>query len=274
MAEVGVLCRKCAAEVPVRDNITESQIHSAVSDPQAWLVDGFGCMHGLAPKTTIGRNHDGQFRVLTASVSRGHAELVQKDTGWQIRDLGSRNGTWVNGQKIQGRVMLDARAVVRFGDVYFWFLAHVAEPPVTERSLATKNVSDGMVRFVIQHPGTELCLVGSGDSQSGGALLARAAGNERWDEHALPPLEFQLLRALCNAAREEAGSPAERRGCVATRVLAENLPFQSRYANEENVRQVVRRVRNALAEIGAKDVVGSTPGRGYYISAPVTNGTR
>ena len=59
------------------------------------------------------------------------------------------------------------------------------------------------------------------------------------------------------------------RGCVATKQLARDLPFQSKYANEENVRQVVRRLRGVLAEIGADGVLAVMPGRGYYLACPV-----
>jgi hypothetical protein len=51
------------------------------------------------------------------------------------------------------------------------------------------------------------------------------------------------------------------RGCVPTKQLARELPFQSKYANEENVRQVVRRLRGALAEVGATGALAIAPGR-------------
>ena len=60
------------------------------------------------------------------------------------------------------------------------------------------------------------------------------------------------------------------RGCVATKQLARGLPFQTRYANEENVRQVVRRLRTALVELGADGLLAVVPGRGYYLKSPVT----
>jgi len=128
------------------------------------------------------------------------------------------------------------------------------------------------VRFMIQLPSSELCLVGGGDAAAGGALLSRATGVESWTESALSPLEFQLLRTLCARATEESDSPAAVRGCVGTKQLARDLPFQSKYANEENVRQVVRRLRGALAPLGADAILAVVPGRGYYLSTTVTAG--
>lgn len=42
-------------------------------------------------------------------MSRRHAELRRDASGWTIVDLGSRNGTWVNGWPVD-------RATVRRGD--------------------------------------------------------------------------------------------------------------------------------------------------------------
>jgi len=55
---------------------------------------------------------------------------------------------------------------------------------------------------------------------------------------------------LGDRAISDATGPSKVRGCAPTRSLAKDLPFQSRYANEENVRQVVRRLRGVLGEIG------------------------
>ena len=98
---------------------------------------------------------------------------------------------------------------------------------------------------------------------------ACASSPAAWAERSLATLEFQLLRALCARAIEEAGSPSIVKGCVATKQLAADLPFQSKYANEENVRQVVRRVRSALGEIGVESILAVAPGRGYYLSCAV-----
>src|SRR5437764_872305 len=80
----------------------------------------------------------------------------------------------------------------------------------------------------------------------------------------------ELRRALCIRACEEAASPSPIRGCVPTKRLARELPFQSRYANQENVRQVVLRLRGVLADVGAHGVLAVAPGRGYYLAADVT----
>lgn len=272
--EVGVLCRSCAHEVAPTEGLIADHVRSTVdsTEAEAWAVDGFGAAHALGAKTTIGRNHEGELVVLASSVSREHAELKLTDAGWMLRDLGSRNGTFVDGARVQGRMAMPPRGVLKIGDVALWFLAEVAHEPADSASMATATAGGGLVRYVIGAGGPELCLVGTSDAAAGGALLMRRQPADPWAERALAPLEFQLLRALCTRAAEEAASPSMVRGCVATKQLARDLPFQSKYANEENVRQVVRRLRGTLGEIGAEGVLAVAPGRGYYLASPVTVG--
>ena len=272
--DVGSLCRACAQEVAPCDGLIPDHLRSNVTpdDAEAWVVDGFGVAHALGVKTAIGRNHEGELVILAASVSREHARLEKTDAGWAVRDLGSRNGTFVDGARVQGRVAMPPRAMLKVGDVAMWFLTEVVHEPASPPSMATGSIAGGLVRFATRHGDVELCVVGSSDVVTGGSLLSRPAGTDKWAERGLPPLEFQLLRALCARAYEEADAPSAVRGCVATKQLARDLPFQSKYANEENVRQVVRRLRAHFAELGIDDVLAVAPGRGYYIASPVTIG--
>ena len=272
--EVGALCRACAQEIAPCDGLIADHLRSTVdaTEALAWVVDGFGVAHAITAKTGIGRNQEGELVILATSVSREHAELKQIENGWNVRDLGSRNGTYIDGTRVQGRVPMPARAILKIGDVALWFLAEVVHEPTSPPSMATGSIAGGLVRFLTGQGSVELCLVGASDPTTGGSLLSRAAGTEAWTDRGLPPLEFQLLRSLCAKAIEEADSPSAVRGCVATKQLARDLPFQSKYANEENVRQVVRRLRAQLGELGVESLLAVAPGRGYYLSSPVTAG--
>lgn len=68
-------------------------------------VDSRGRLHEheLGAVTTIGRHPDQVMQILDRVVSKAHA-LVQRepDATYGVRDNGSRNGTYVNGQLIQG----------------------------------------------------------------------------------------------------------------------------------------------------------------------------
>jgi S1-C subfamily serine protease len=48
-------------------------------------------------------------------VSSRHAAIVRKPEGFQLQDLGSRNGTFVNGRRISGDVLLQDGDVIGFG---------------------------------------------------------------------------------------------------------------------------------------------------------------
>lgn len=268
---VGVLCPDCAAVIAPRDGFLPEHVRSrrARAEAAAWLIDGFGAAHPVGAHATIGRGPGGEVVVLDGSVSRDHAELTRGDGGWQVRDLGSRNGTQLDGQRIAGRALLPRRALLRVGDVGFVFIGDaVALPEPALRSIATGHAAGSAVfRFTMRGEHVELCLVGSrDDGQAGGALLYRPHGQTAWAELSLPPLEFQLLRTLCDRTLADGDAPGKVRGCVPTRHLARELPFQSRYANEENVRQVVRRVRGSLTSIGADGLIEAVPGRGYYLT--------
>jgi pSer/pThr/pTyr-binding forkhead associated (FHA) protein len=52
-------------------------------------------------------------------VSRRHATLRPAGDGLEIEDLGSRNGTWVNGTRIQGAVRLSPGDRVQLGGTSF-----------------------------------------------------------------------------------------------------------------------------------------------------------
>ena len=55
----------------------------------------------------IGRRSDCQIFVPDMRVSRQHARIRRENQQWSIEDLGSNNGTYVNGQRIQSGVLHD-----------------------------------------------------------------------------------------------------------------------------------------------------------------------
>lgn len=52
---------------------------------------------------TIGRDEDNNFRYNYEYVSGHHAKLMFDGEGWAIEDVGSRNGTFVNGYRVQSK---------------------------------------------------------------------------------------------------------------------------------------------------------------------------
>ena len=62
------------------------------------------------------------------TVSRRHAEMTPDAGEWYLRDLGSQNGTWVNGVRIEGRQRLNPGDQVRVGATLMIFGRTEREP--------------------------------------------------------------------------------------------------------------------------------------------------
>jgi hypothetical protein len=67
----------------------------------------------------IGRDYASGLRIGDDSVSRVHAELRREGDVWVLRDLGSMNGTWVNGQRLTGAATVRPGDLVTFGRIGF-----------------------------------------------------------------------------------------------------------------------------------------------------------
>lgn len=62
----------------------------------------------LQNQTHIGREESNDVRVQDAEVSRKHSELLWKDGSFWVQDLGSSNGTFVNGTQITAPIKISA----------------------------------------------------------------------------------------------------------------------------------------------------------------------
>jgi FHA domain len=81
-----------------------------------------GTPHRLGPTTTIGRTPDNQIVVPLKEVSRKHAQIIAVAGGYVLRDLGSPNGTSVNGERVQEHKLQDGDKIV-MGPAAFTFKA-------------------------------------------------------------------------------------------------------------------------------------------------------
>ncbi|MFF8916282.1 FHA domain-containing protein [Streptomyces sp. NPDC015032] len=77
----------------------------------------------------IGRDPGNGLRLNHETVSRLHAELTAQGGSWLLRDLGSTNGTCVNGQRVIGTVPVREGDQVSFGRMSFRLSAPVLGPP-------------------------------------------------------------------------------------------------------------------------------------------------
>ena len=65
---------------------------------------------------SIGRDSTNEITINDAEVSRRHARLTFQGGKYVLEDLGSTNGTFVNGQRLAGPRVLKAGEVVSFGE--------------------------------------------------------------------------------------------------------------------------------------------------------------
>ena len=79
--------------------------------PEALLLseadNGQAVNFRLTALTYIGRSEDNQLRLLDPGVSRRHVLVMATPGGYTIRDLGSQNGTYVNGTRVDESPLTD-----------------------------------------------------------------------------------------------------------------------------------------------------------------------
>ena len=66
---------------------------------------------------SIGRHDDCLIRIRSSQVSRRHCELFEEGNKLMLRDLGSSNGTFVNGKRVLGQQTLKPGDVLTIGGV-------------------------------------------------------------------------------------------------------------------------------------------------------------
>ncbi|MCA9171961.1 MAG: sigma 54-interacting transcriptional regulator, partial [Planctomycetales bacterium] len=78
--------------------------------------------------TTIGREPSNRIILREEKCSRRQCELSRHGRRWTIRDLNSRNGTHVNGDKISDRIAIHDGDVIRIGGLELMFTTDISKP--------------------------------------------------------------------------------------------------------------------------------------------------
>jgi hypothetical protein len=105
-----------------------------VVEPEA--IRAQGCDISRA-RTLIGRGADADWRLDEPTVSRRHAVVHHHEDRDEIEDLGSLSGTFVNGRRVRGRVLLEPGDVLQFAAVRVRYL------PDRVSETATRSVPAG-----------------------------------------------------------------------------------------------------------------------------------
>lgn len=65
---------------------------------------------------TVGREAGNDLTIEDSQISRHHARLSRQDNSYLVEDLGSTNGTFVNGRRVTGSVLLSNGDMLGFAD--------------------------------------------------------------------------------------------------------------------------------------------------------------
>ena len=80
-----------------------------------WLIADTWRLPLRSGETVLGREGDGVVPLPSPSVSRQHAALIIEGTAARLRDLGSKNGTFVDEMRVERPIALRDGARLRFG---------------------------------------------------------------------------------------------------------------------------------------------------------------
>lgn len=78
----------------------------------------------------IGRSSDAGIVVPDRSMSRRHAKLIREGDGWLIEDLGSRNGTLLDGNRVNGAMPVGVGSTLKIGSTTITIGKVAGEEPV------------------------------------------------------------------------------------------------------------------------------------------------
>lgn len=196
---------------------------------EVWQPDGVHLVVLSAERTTVGSAPANDVVVDSdRSVSRLHAVFERYDPGWCVRDLGSSNGTFVNGVRSSGDRVLRPGDEVRVGHTRLVYRGDPTAPKVTDTAAAeptpslTRRERDVLVA---------LCRpLLSGDVFTAPAPVSDIAGRLFVSEAAVKQHLLHLygkfgLHEQRQSRRVELANEAVRRGAVA---LADLRPPESR----------------------------------------------
>ncbi|HJR34516.1 MAG TPA: FHA domain-containing protein, partial [Gemmatimonadales bacterium] len=128
----------------------------APAEPLATLLVKRGQRKGerlsvRSPVVNIGRGEFNDIALPDASISANHAKLQLKEGIWVLTDLGSTNGSRVDGEAVRGDIALSPGVQITLGEVLLLFeprdrglqrvdtTAAMAQPPVRGAEAASRR---------------------------------------------------------------------------------------------------------------------------------------
>ncbi len=132
--------REITLKTPDSDS-SDPKSQSDAHDSGAYLVlrsaGRWSDVFRLSPpgEAILGRASSNQIVIRSEQASRQHARISWTSKGWAIEDLGSRNGTFLNGQKLTDTAVLEDADVIEVGGFAITFAHRI------EGGIGTGNVA-------------------------------------------------------------------------------------------------------------------------------------
>src|SRR4051812_14591863 len=97
-------------------------------------------------KTVIGRGQKAQVRLLDDGISREHAQVVVEGNRIYLEDLGSTNGTFCNGLKVDRRELADGDKILAGSTTILKFTYHDNLDEIFQKQMYESALRDGLTK--------------------------------------------------------------------------------------------------------------------------------
>ncbi|MEW5868659.1 MAG: FHA domain-containing protein [Chloroflexota bacterium] len=229
----------------------------------ALLVAQAGPLNGqrwaLRKSLLLGRESTCDIVIADRQISRHHARIHVSINGVLLEDLGSKNGTHLNGKAIKERTQLQDGDVIQIALAQkFIYLSSDATVPLDAQDTAIQTIPDEIAQIVL----------GSGrlrvEKRSRRVWIKQSAQDPPQEIEVIPPLsasQFRLLEVLY----DNQGRVVPRGDLVAA-VWGEKHAYD---VSEQALDALVRRLRDRIASIDPDhDYVITVRGHGLRLDNP------
>ncbi len=133
-------------DLALGDRLTTGQVRTqsrTSASEVSWrgVLEIAGARHPLvASRTVIGRGTDADITIADTGASRRHAEILWDGQHAMVRDLGSTNGTLLNGRAVR-EAALEPDSTIRIGrtDILFRVVAEAAAVPDATQAFSLRD---------------------------------------------------------------------------------------------------------------------------------------
>ena len=106
-----------------------------------------GAVYSVGHGTVLGRASDATVQVESDEVSRRHARIVEGPGGWTLEDMGSRNGTFLNGERVHALQLLTDGDKIELGSgIVLRFALFDDLDEKYHRTMYESSLRDGLTR--------------------------------------------------------------------------------------------------------------------------------